>query len=272
MDDNKTLNINDSIKPLLFNVMNDKEYDMPTEFLPMMKEKNPIIHNHSKKIMGMIISFKELMMTYNCALKEIQTRFEILNAEISIQNRRNPIKFINPRLKSSSSLIEKMKRQDIPLSIENVEKYIEDVAGIRVICSYVDDIYALSKALQSQSDIELVSQKDYILNPKPNGYRSMHMIVKVPIHFENGIKFVKVEVQIRTIAMDFWATLEHELIYKNHLEDQEEICKELDACARIMSGADNRMLEIRKRAEELCAESTEEDDLIAQMKKIDYPL
>ena len=265
-------NMNDTIRPLLFDVMADENYNVPEELLPIVKESGALIHDHSKKIIGMIIRYKELMMMYNCALKEIQTRFEILNAEISIQNRRNPIKFITPRLKSSASIIEKMERQGIPMSIENIENDIDDVAGIRVICSYIDDIYALSKALLSQRDIEVVSTKDYIINPKANGYRSLHMIIKVPIHFENGIKDVKVEVQIRTIAMDFWATLEHELIYKNHLEDEDDIRNELNECAAIMSGADRKMQDLRKRAEELCVESTEENELIEQMKKIDYPL
>ena len=267
-----TLHMHLNNSPLLFDMSEERDIDFPPEFLPMIKENGPFIYNQSKKIMGTIIQYKELLMMYTCALKEIRTRFEILNAEFSIQNRRNPINFINTRLKSSSSIIEKMKRNRVPISIENVEENIDDVAGIRVICSYVDDIFSIAQALINQKDVELISQKDYITNPKPNGYRSMHMIVSIPIHFENEIKNVKVEVQIRTIAMDFWATLEHEMLYKNQMIDKGEITAELRECAEIITGADTKMLAIRKRIEENHGEWSEEDDLVQQLRKLDLSI
>jgi len=250
----------------------ENDFGLPPEFLQMSIDNAPAIYDHSKKMMGMIIQYKELMMMYSCALKEMRTRFEILNAEFSVRDSRNPINFINTRLKRSSSLIEKMHKIGIPISIENIEDNIEDVAGIRVICSYVDDIYKISEALVSQKDVELISQKDYIANPKPNGYRSLHMIVRVPVHFENCMKSVKVEVQIRTIAMDFWATLEHELKYKNRSIDEDEIVAELKGCAEIISAADSKMLEIRTRVENNSAGHSEEDILFEQIRKLDKPI
>ena len=260
------------IKSLQLEIPREEDFNFPPEFLPISTENASAIYEHSQRIVGLFVQYKELMMMYSCAVKEIRTRFEVLNAEFNVRHSRNPINFINTRLKRSSSLIEKMQRNNISLSIENIEENIDDVAGIRVICSYVDDIYQISEALISQKDIELISQKDYIANPKPNGYRSLHMIVRVPVHFENSLRYVKVEVQIRTIAMDFWATLEHELRYKNQIPDGEEIAAELKECAGIISDADSKMLEIRKRIEENRAERSEEDLLIEQVKKLDYPI
>ena len=248
------------------------DFGFPPEFLQMSLENAPAIYDHSRRVMEMIIQYKELMMMYTCALKEIRTRFEVLNAEFNVRHSRNPINFINTRLKRSSSLIEKMQNAGVPLSIEKIEDHVDDVAGIRVICSYVDDIYLISQALTDQKDIELISQKDYIASPKPNGYRSLHMIVRVPVHFENTMKHMKVEVQIRTIAMDFWATLEHELKYKNQMTEGEEIADELKACAEIISEADSKMLNIRTRIEKNNNARSEEDILIEQIKKLDHPI
>ena len=263
--------IDSGIESMLSNMTSENDFSFPQELLTIDKESVPAIYDHSKRIMNLIVQYKELMMMYTCAIKEIRTRFEVLNTEFNTRHSRNPINFINTRLKRSSSLIEKMQRNSIPLSIENIEENIDDVAGIRVICSYVDDIYLIAGALVSQSDIELITQKDYIANPKPNGYRSLHMIVRIPVNFENGTKHVKVEVQIRTMAMDFWATLEHELKYKNEITDVEEIAAELKECAGIIAGADAKMLEIRKRIEQNSIERSEDDLLFEQLKKLDHP-
>ena len=250
----------------------DHDVQLPMELLAIDIADVPGIYDHSKKIMAVMMNYKELIMMYTCALKGIRTRFEVLNTEFNLRHQRNPINFINTRLKRSSSIVDKLNKNSIPLSVENIEKYIDDVAGIRVICSYVDDIYLIAQALAKQNDVELISQKDYISNPKPNGYRSLHMIVRVPVFFEDDVKFVKVEVQIRTIAMDFWATLEHELKYKNRIPDGNEIASELKECAEIISDADFKMLEIRKRIEANRAESSEEDILIEQMRKLENPV
>ena len=264
--------MNTDIKPLLLDMTEEQNIDFPQELLPMIEEHGPLIQEQSRRAIKTIVQYKELLMMYSCALKEARTRFEILNAEFSIRNSRNPINSINTRLKSSTSIIEKMTRNEIPLSVENIESCIDDVAGVRVICSYVDDIFLITQALINQKDIELVSQKDYITNPKSNGYRSMHLIVRVPIHFENTTNLMKVEVQIRTIAMDFWATLEHELIYKNRMLDEDILLSELKECAEIVEGADSKMLSIRRRIEDSNPEWSEEDELIEQMRNIDRPL
>lgn len=272
MIEERLLSKNKNIDQPLFDTAEDLDINIPQEFLPIIKENGPLLYDQSKKMLNLISHYKEIMMMYNCALKEIRTRFEILDAEFSIQNRRNPINSISTRLKSSSSLVDKMQRNNIPFSLDNITDKIDDIAGIRVICSYIDDIYLLSQALVNQSDIEPLVLKDYIVKPKANGYRSLHMIVKIPIHFENSIKHVKVEVQIRTIAMDFWATLEHDLIYKNQLTEDVEIAAEVKECADIITKADSKMLEIRKRVEKNISEHSDEDDLMALMKKIDLPI
>ena len=268
---NKDFTAKQQIEPLLLKAPNEPDVQFPSELLAIDLENVPAIYDQSKKIMVVMLKYKELMMMYTCALKEMHTRLDVLNTEFSFRHQRNPINFINMRLKRSSSIIEKLGRNNIPLSVENIENGIDDVAGIRVICSYVDDIYLITEALEKQNDVELISKKDYIANPKPNGYRSLHMIVRIPVFFENDVKHVKVEIQIRTIAMDFWATLEHELKYKNQLLDGDEIASELKVCAGIISNADFKMLEIRKRIEANRVESTEEDMLFEQMKKLENP-
>ena len=272
MDNEKIIYTGLGTESFLFDESEDYDLGFPSELLPISKENAPAIYDQSKRLIGLVVQYKEMMMMYACAAKEMRTRFEVLNSEFNLRTSRNPIKFINTRLKRSSSLVEKMERLGTPLSIENIEANINDVAGIRVICSYVDDIYMIAQALIRQNDIELISQKDYIANPKPNGYRSLHMIVRIPVHFEGGTKYVKVEVQIRTIAMDFWATLEHELKYKNQFADGDKVANELMECANIISDADEKMLAIRKWTEENSTERTEEDLLIEKIKKLDLPI
>lgn len=262
---------NSSIRSMLPDTFNEQDFDFPIELLPVNISDAVALHDHSKMIMNLIIEYRELMMMYTCAMKEIRTKFEILNTEFNIRYQRNPINFINTRLKRSSSIAEKMVKNSIPFSIENLEANFNDIAGIRVICSYVDDIYLLSKALIKQSDVTLISEKDYIENPKPNGYRSMHLIVSIPVFFADHMKHIKVEVQIRTIAMDFWATLEHELKYKNQIANEAEIVAELKKCADTISETDSKMLEIRKKIEENTCNQTEDEILIKKMRRIDVP-
>lgn len=154
------------------------------------------------------------MMQYECAMLEVKTKLDVLNTELSVQNSRNPIESIKCRIKEPDSIMKKMKRQEIPFSVDNIEKNLNDIAGVRVICSFPDDIYTLADYLEKQDDIKLIKKKDYISHPKPNGYRSLHLILEVPIFLTNEKKMMRVEVQFRTIAMDFWASLEHKLKYK----------------------------------------------------------
>lgn len=164
---------------------------------------------------------------YACAIKEMRTKFDVLNTEYSIRYQRNPINFITTRVKSTHSILEKMNRIRNRFTLKDVAECLNDIAGVRVICSYIDDIYRLAEALTAQDDIRLLEKKDYIQNPKPNGYRSLHLIVSVPVFFAEQRQELKVEVQIRTIAMDFWASLEHQIKYKKEIPDQAEIIARL---------------------------------------------
>lgn len=193
--------------------------------------------------------FKELMMQYRCALMEVETKLNVLNAEFTMKNNRNPFESIKSRIKTPKSIIEKLQRKGYEISVKGIEENLADVAGIRVICSFPDDIYATAKMLTDQDDIRVLEVKDYIINPKPNGYRSLHLILEVPIFLSNEKKNMKVEVQFRTIAMDFWASLEHKLKYKKNIENAEEISKELQRCAEASSQLDLRMQALRDRIE-----------------------
>jgi putative GTP pyrophosphokinase len=246
------------------------------------RENNQLITNseaHSissselaKRMLEVAVDYKELRMMYACAIKEVQTKFEVLDTEYSIRYQRNPISDIQSRLKSSTSVIEKMMRKNIPFSLENIEDNIQDMAGIRVICSYIDDIYMLAEALISQDDITLIDRKDYIANPKPNGYRSLHLIVSVPVFFSQQKRNMKVEVQIRTIAMDYWASLEHQMKYKRELPEQEEIVKQLKECAEDIAQVDMKMMNIRRRVELAEDKLSDEDAFVAKLKKLDTPI
>ncbi len=186
-----------------------------------------------------------LMTYYRCAMMEIETKFRVLNEEFSLKQDRNPINSIKTRLKSFPSIREKMERRGIPITIENIENNLYDIAGVRVICSFTGDVYDIAEALLKQDDITLIEKKDYISSPKENGYRSMHLIVSVPIFLEHEKHFVKVEIQLRTIAMDFWASLEHQLRYKKDFEFTDDMARELSECATISADLDNRMDSLR---------------------------
>lgn len=194
--------------------------------------------------------FQEAMMMYTCAIRELKTKLEVLNDELSVRNSRNPIELVKSRVKKPISIVEKLKRRGLPVSLESMMENLDDVAGIRVICSFLDDIYAVAEMLTRQDDVHIIAIKDYIRNPKANGYRSYHMIVEIPVFFSDQKKWMRVEVQIRTIAMDFWASLDHQLKYKKEMEaNSEEIGMELRECADVIANTDERMLNIRKKIE-----------------------
>lgn len=197
------------------------------------------------------IPYKELMAFYRCAIMEIETKFKVLNEQFSLEYDRNPIEGIKTRLKSEESIIKKLKRKDLAISVKAIEENLFDVAGVRVICSFPEDIYVLADCLLKQDDILLIERKDYIQNPKESGYRSLHLIVEVPIFLKDEKRPMKVEVQLRTIAMDFWASLEHKLRYKKDIDpaEAEQIARELVECANISRDLDDRMQEIRRRIE-----------------------
>lgn len=186
---------------------------------------------------------------YRCAIMEIETKFRVLSEQFSLKYDRNPIETIKSRLKSQDSILKKMNRKGIPVSLEAMEREIDDIAGVRVICSFVEDVYMLADCLLQQDDITLLEKKDYIKHPKDSGYRSLHLIVQVPIFLQNEKRPMKVEVQIRTLAMDLWASQEHKLRYKKQIPENEEeaISQELAECAQILASVDNRMQNLRAK-------------------------
>ena len=191
--------------------------------------------------------FRELNMRYACAIREVKTKLEVLNDDLAVRNQRNPIQ---SRVKKPESIIEKLHRRGFPISVESVRENLYDVAGIRVICSFVDDIYTVAEMLARQDDINVLMVKDYIRCPKVNGYRSYHMIIEVPVFFSDRRENMRVEVQIRTIAMDFWASLDHQMKYKKDVEDASEISDELKECAEVIAQTDLKMLALRRKIED----------------------
>ena len=195
--------------------------------------------------------FSDMLMMYQCAIREIRTKFEILNDDLSYRNNRNPIEMIKSRVKKPQSILEKLKRKNLELSVSAVMEHLNDVAGVRVICSFVDDIYKVAEMFTRQDDVTVLEVKDYIKNPKSNGYRSYHMIVEIPVFFADRKQPVKVEVQFRTIAMDFWASLEHGMKYKKDMPDAGDLIAELRDCADVIAKTDLRMQDINERLQAL---------------------
>ncbi|MBE7024861.1 MAG: GTP pyrophosphokinase family protein [Ruminococcaceae bacterium] len=192
-----------------------------------------------------ILQFRKVMAYYRCAMMEIETKCNVLNEEFSLQYDRNPINGMKTRLKSMESIRQKLERKGLPMAPETVEEHIHDVAGVRVICAFPEDVYRIADALLAQDDIVLLKKKDYIQNPKPNGYRSLHLIVSVPIFLAREKRMMKVEIQLRTIAMDFWASLEHQMRYKKTADFSDGLIKELKICAELSAELDARMDKIR---------------------------
>ena len=231
------------VKPLdVITVMMDRpRYE--NEIIP----ENIITKEQFVKFVENSVKFEELMMMYRCAIREVQTKLEILNDEFKTKRQRNPIDSIRSRIKSPLSIYDKLKRRNYPVSIQSIADNLNDVAGIRVVCPFISDIYDVARMLISQDDVEVMEVKDYIKNPKPNGYRSLHYVVIIPIFLSSGKEYMKVEVQIRTIAMNFWASLEHQMHYKQFdNDDMPEIVKQLTECAENIYQTDVRMQEIRE--------------------------
>lgn len=192
---------------------------------------------------------QELMAYYRCAILEVETKFRVLDEQFSLQHERNPIDSIESRLKSAQSIFEKIKRKDYPLELSSIENNLSDVAGVRVVCSFIDDIYMLADCLLGQDDVRLITKKDYIKNPKSNGYRSLHLIIEIPIFLQNEKKYMKVEVQLRTVAMDLWASLEHKLYYKKSIspETAQASSVKLSKCAEMCAYIDSEMQSIKNQ-------------------------
>lgn len=243
--------------------------ELPAEFITAGSTSSNMVLNQTMQFLSSIVDFKELMMMYSCAIKEIQTKFEVLNTEYKVRYMRNPISTITSRLKRTSSIMNKLMRKNNGFTLSNVENDIHDIAGVRVICPYIDDIYSIADSFLRQDDITLIKKKDYIENPKPNGYRSLHLIVKVPVFFAKNTKNMSVEIQIRTIAMDFWASLEHQMKYKQEIPNQQEIIERLKKCAGIISETDREMMEIRDSIEKASDTPTQDDLLFEKLSRLD---
>ena len=198
--------------------------------------------------------YQEVMLQYRCALKALESRLEILNEEFSLQHDRNPIESMKSRLKSPSSIMNKMQKRGLSLDFPTMQANIMDIAGVRVICSFEEDVFFLAKCLKDQSDIEIITEKDYISHPKPNGYRSLHLTIRLPVFFAEKEIHVPVEIQLRTIAMDFWASLEHKIYYKFEGNAPEYISKDLQECAKMVSELDDKMLSLNEAIQECIAQ------------------
>lgn len=207
----------------------------------------PPIDLDNTELLDTFNNFQEYMMMYSCAIKEVKTKFEVLNTEFAVSANRNPIEMIKSRIKKPLSIIKKLERKGLPLNTESMLNEINDVAGIRIICSFINDIYNIADMFSKQDDITVIEIKNYIKNPKPNGYRSYHMIVEVPVFFSKMKRNMRVEVQLRTIAMDFWASLEHTMKYKKDIKNTEEIVAELKKCADQIAETDVKMQDISSR-------------------------
>ncbi len=194
-------------------------------------------------------SYFEMQNTYKAAMRAVTAKLEVLDDEFSLKHKRSPIHYMQSRLKEAKSIYEKLRRKRLEMSVLAVKENITDIAGVRVICYYIEDIYLIANLLKEQSDITFVREADYILNPKPNGYRSFHLIVKVPVFFSDKTEYVPVEIQIRTIGMDYWASIEHHLQYKAMPKYKQTVCNELRLCASIISNIDYKMQGIYKLIE-----------------------
>lgn len=203
-------------------------------------------------------SWEEVILIYRSALKQISTKLEILNDEFQHVHRYNPIEHIKSRLKTSESIVKKLRRQGHESTIHNMVQYVNDIAGIRVICSFTSDIYRIAEMITNQGDIKVLSVKDYLVNPKPSGYKSYHMLVSVPVYLSDRIVDTKVEIQIRTVAMDFWASLEHKIHYKFEGNAPEHIKEQLVECAQMVAALDARMMSLNEEILHIGQEETEE--------------
>ena len=209
-------------------------------------EDNRELLANPQDILNRAMELQQLLMLYESGIKQITTKFEVLEDEFESRHMRNPIETITSRIKDPMSIVEKLQRKGLSLTIDNMVNKLYDIAGIRVTCPFISDVYHVTQMLLQQDDIDLIEMKDYIKNPKPSGYRSLHVIVKVGVYFSDQKREIPVEIQIRTIAMDFWASLEHQLHYKKDYKMPEDISKELKEIADTITENDRRMQELAK--------------------------
>mgnify|MGYP001137612802 FL=1 len=226
-----------------------KTIENPPSGLEPVKQMFP--ENTQQQIMEQMFRFIELEHLYESAIREVKTKLEILDSEFRTKFSYNPIHHIEDRLKSPQSIMEKLRRKGVPFNVDAARTNLNDIAGVRVICNYIEDIYTVADLLTAQDDVKLVSRKDYIKDPKPNGYRSLHLVIETPVYLSDKKEQVHVEVQIRTIAMDFWASLEHELKYKTDTEVSADLAAQLKECAETIAATDVKMQQIYKTLKEI---------------------
>ena len=219
----------------------------------MAENQNARMLQMTEQFEKMVQEYFRVQCRYEAAIHQVQTKLEILDSEFHIRHSRNPIHHMQSRMKTLPSIMEKLNRRQQPVNLQSAQDNLTDIAGIRVICSYINDIYTIADLLTGQDDVRVIKRRDHIRNPKPNGYRSLHLVVEVPVYLEEGRVTAPVEVQIRTIAMDFWATLEHELRYKNLTQVPEDINRELLQVASEIAVMDQKMQSICSRVEALDA-------------------
>lgn len=213
--------------------------------------KQLLAENSQQAVMDQMYKFIELEHLYDSAIREVKTKLEILDSEFRTKFSYNPIHHIEDRLKSPESMFKKLRRQNLPFTVESVRENLFDIAGVRVICNYIEDIYQVADLLTAQDDVTLIKRKDYIANPKANGYRSLHLVIETPVYLSEQKELVNVEVQIRTIAMDFWASLEHELKYKTDTEVSAELAEQLRVCAETIAQTDLKMQQIYRTLKQI---------------------
>ena len=221
--------------------------DMEKDLSKTLIAHNLVSSESLDEMTNMFHGFQEFMMMYNCAIREVRTKFEVLNDDFSVAYKRNPIEMIKSRIKKPASIMEKLKRKSYPMTMDSILNNLNDVAGVRVICSFIDDIYEVAEMFSKQDDVRVIEIKDYIKSPKANGYRSYHVIVEIPVFFAKRKQNMRVEVQLRTIAMDFWASLEHKMKYKKDIPNIEKLEEELKECAEIIAETDEKMQNINKK-------------------------
>lgn len=225
-----------------------KSQTVSAELAPV---KQLLAENSQQQIMDQMYKFIELEHLYDSAIREVKTKLEILDSEFRAKYAYNPIHHIEDRLKSPQSMFEKMKRLNLPFTVDSVRENLFDIAGVRVICNYIEDIYQVADLLTAQDDVVLIKRKDYIANPKANGYRSLHLVIETPVYLSEKKELVNVEVQIRTIAMDFWASLEHELKYKTDTDVSADLAEQLRLCAETIAQTDLQMQQIYRTLKEI---------------------
>ena len=202
-------------------------------------------------LFGSYRDYMEMIHLYNGAIKQLKIRLEVLNDEFTVRYARSPIHHVETRIKSATSVVKKLKNKKVEVSIPNAMEYVNDIAGVRVVCSYIDDVYRVAEMLKRQGDIEIIKEKDYIKEPNYNGYRSLHLDVRVPVYLSASKEMIAAEIQLRTVAMDFWASLEHDLHYKNDKDIPEDICRQMCDSANEIARIDRKMQEIFEEIQKL---------------------